>query len=242
MVQKRNVRTVYKTLDGLEIPFTPFSWDEYTLSKEGLKDEYRERGEVVDCPTYTVHFATGTQQTFPHDAKSILEAPPGTHEDEVDAVVAAQVEQWEKYQDATSRFETQANEELSEIILTECLAGVQLPADSAWEERQRKRHIKIPIDPEEKRRHYLYTVLLKSKSDQIDIISTITAVSMGVVKEDDLETVKASFRGSVWSNAIKQLPGRDTAEPATDTDERQLDSEQTLDNGAGSQGVGPDAG
>jgi hypothetical protein len=235
-------RTIFTTLDGIEIPFIPFSWDEFTLSKEGLKDEYRQRGEIVDCPQYTVTFAGGTTQKFDHNANTVKEVPPGTLSEDRERVIAEQVETWEKYLDASKRLEAQANEELAEVVLSESLAGVTLPPDTAWEERQRKRHVKIPTDPEEKRRHYIFTVLLKSKSDQIDIISTITAVSMGVVKEDDLEKVKASFRNSIWRDGLSGLPGRDAAGEVEDPEVGPLDGQPPADLGEGSQSVAIDEG
>jgi hypothetical protein len=218
-------RTTFTTLDGIEIHFTPFSWDEHLLSEEGLKQEYRDRGEIVDCPQYVVKYATGAQQEFNHDAKSILQAPPGTPPEDVDSIVADQKDKWAKYLDASARFAAENQAELANLVYTESLTDITLPADNAWELRQAKRHIKVPTDPESKRLHYINTVVLKYRSDQIDLMSTVIAVSMGIVKEDDLATAVASFRDSVWGNGIQQLFGRDATGKVEDTKIGSLDIE-----------------
>jgi hypothetical protein len=198
-------RTTFTTLDGIEIHFAPFSWDEYQLSLAGLKDEYRARGEVIDCPQYDVKMASGAIEKFDHDAKSILQAPPGTPDEDKQAIIDAQVALWEQYQDAQKRFAAEDNEIMSSYVYDEALASVVLPEDTAWEMRQAKRHIAIPTDLEEKRLHYINTVLLKSKADQIDLISTIAAVSMGVVKEADLQAVRDSFRDNIFGGFAKLI-------------------------------------
>jgi len=201
-------RTTFTTLNGTEIHFVPFSWDEYQLARAGLMDEYRTRGELIDCPQYTVTFASGTTQQFDHNETTIKDVPPGTAEQDVDKVLDAQREMWLKYQDALKRFNAEDQIVLNEMVYEDSLGGIVLPSDTTWETRQTKRRIKIPTDPEEKRQHYINTVLLKGKSDQLDLLSTIVAVSMGVVKEADLEAVKASFRDQVWGDISGRLLGR----------------------------------
>jgi hypothetical protein len=227
-------RTIFTTLDGQEIRFEPFSWDEYQMSRTGLMAEYRARGEVLDCPQYTVKFASGASQKFDHDAKSILQPPPGTEPEDVDRIVAEQQETWRLYLDAQRRFNAEDQEVLTEFIYTDSLGHITLPEDTAWETRQTKRRIQIPTDPEEKRRHYINTVLLKGRSDQVDICSTIWAVSMGVVKEADLDTVKASFRDKVWGRGIQQFFRWYATSQVEDTENGQLDEQPSTipDTGA----------
>jgi hypothetical protein len=217
--------TVFTTLDGQVIKFIPFSWDEHLLSEEGLRNEYRENGEIVDCPQYVVKFEGGTQQLFDHDAKSILKAPPDTAPEDIERVIEEQKATWAKYQDASARLAAENQAELVNLVYTESLANVQLPEDKSWEERQLKKHIKIPTDPEEKRLHYINTVLLKYRSDQIEFISTVVAVSMGATREAEIDIVKKSFLDSIWSNAEKQLPGRNTPGKVEIPQVGQLDSQ-----------------
>jgi len=234
MAQKQNPngrydrRTIFTTLDGQEIHFVPFSWDEHLLSEEGLKAEYRERGELVDCPQYKVTFAGGASQMFDHDAASVLQAPPETPPEDVERVIAEQKATWEKYLDASKRLAAENQAEMVNLVYTESLSHIALPADTAWEERQRKKHVKIPTDPEEKRLHYINTVLLRYRSDQIDLMATVVAVSMGIVKEDDLAMAVASFRDQAWGNSIQQLYGRGSAGKVEDRKNGDLDQQSTV--------------
>jgi hypothetical protein len=238
---KTNSRLAFTTLDGKSIPFVPFSWDEWTLSKEGLKEEYRERGEIIDCPQYKVTYAGGTSEMFDHNPTTIEQAPPETPPEDIERIIAEQKETWQKYQAISATFEAQVNEELAEKIISECLAGITLPTDNSWEETQHKNHIKnIPADPEEKRRHYIWTVLVKFKSDQMELMSTITAVSMGVVQEEALDTIKASFRDSIWRDGLKELSRRDATAKVENAPLRQLDVQPEADLDPGAQAVALD--
>ena len=198
--QERRIdpRTVFTTLEGTQIHFVPFSWDEYLLSQEGLRQEYRERGEIVDCPRYKVTYMGGTSQWFDHDAKSIEQAPPETPPEDVERIIAEQKETWMKYQDALARFTSEDNDLRVDFIYSDSLAEIKLPEDNEWEIRQQKRRVKIPTDPEEKRRHYINTVLCKARGDQVDMMATIIAISMGATKEEDVLHVVESFRNIVW--------------------------------------------
>lgn len=220
---RHDPRTTFTTLSGVDIHFVPFSWDEYQLALEGLKDEWRERGEIIDCPQYEVKLASGEIQKFDHNENTINELPPDTPEDQKETVLKEQKDLWERYQDASARFQGQDGEIMSEFIYADSLASITLPDDTAWEDKQRQRHIKIPDELEDKRRHYINTVLLKSKADQLDLVATITAVSMGVVKEADVERVRDSFRDRVYGNLSQTL--RDTALPPEVSQEGQLESE-----------------
>jgi hypothetical protein len=221
--------TNFTTLDGQAIRFIPFSWDEHLLSEEGLRNEYRENGEIVDCPQYVVKYAGGTQQLFDHDATSILQAPPETPPEDIERVIEEQKATWAKYQDASTRLANENQTELTNLIYTESLANIQLPADNAWEVRLIKKHIKIPTDPEEKRLLYINTVVLKYRSDQIDFCATVTAVSMGATREAEIDIVKKSFLDSIWGNAEKQLPGRDTPGKVEDTQIGPMDGQPKVE-------------
>lgn len=239
MKQVTNRRTIFTTLDGLEINFKPFSWDEYQLARSGLQEEYRQAGKQIDRPQYTVKFASGTTQQFDHDENTIMQAPPETPVEDIALVVEEQRALWAAYQEASKQFSIDEQALLTDFVFDDSLGHIQIDGISgiSWEDRQRKRHINIPTDPEEKRRHYINTVMLKAKSDQIDLLSTIVAVSMGVVKEEDIEAVKASFRDSLWGNGIQRFFGRRTPGKTEDTDDGRMDGESTPDGDPGAQTV-----
>lgn len=201
MKPQHNPRTTFVTLDGIEIHFVPFSWDEYLLARQGLLDEYRERGEIIDCPQYKVEYASGSTRMLNHDADTIKQVPPGTPPEDVDRILAEQQATWDKYQDAQRRFNAEDMQLMMDFVYLDSLGGIKLPEDTAWEERQRGRRITIPADPEKKRRHYINTVLLKGRSDSVDLVGTIQAISMGAIKEDDVKAVVDSFRDRYWQQA-----------------------------------------
>jgi len=236
--QVQNKRTTFTTLDGQEIRFVPFSWDEHLLSDEGLKDEYRERGDIVDCPQYIVKFAGGSQQAFDHDEKSILKAPPDTAPDDIERVVEEQKETWAKYLDASARFTAETQAEMANLVYVESLAHITLPPDTTtWEARLAKKHIKIESDPEKKRLQYLNTEIVKYRSDQIDLMATVVAVSMGASREADIDTVKKSFLDTIWGNSQTQLPGRDASGKVEDTLIGRVDGKPETNDDPGSERV-----
>lgn len=237
MYKSQKARTVFTTLDGIDIPFKPFSWNDYQLARQGLMQEYRDRGEQIDRPQYTVIYAGGSTRQFDHDEITILQAPKDTPPEDIARVIEAQKAQWEAWKETAIRFDKDDQDLLWDYVRNDSLAGFSLPADKAWEEKSKRRHIKIPEDPEEKLMYYLNNVLLKSNSDRIDFLATITLVSQGIVEEAHLETVKKSFRDQIWGNALKQLAGRDAPGGPENTQDGEVDGERTTDNDTNSKRV-----
>jgi hypothetical protein len=231
-------RTTFTTMDGKDIHFVPFSWDEHLLSEEGLKQEYRDRGQIVDCPQYTVTFATGTTQKFDHNETTIKDVPPGTPENEVDKTLDVQRELWLKYQADYKQFQAESQAEMANLVYVESLADYKLPEDTAaWEARLKKKHIAIPTDPEEKRQLYISTELVRFRADQIELMATVTAVSMGATREADVEIVKRSFLDTIWSNGKEQLAGREATGKAEDTQIGKLDGQSPSNYDQGQETV-----
>jgi len=75
---------------------------------------------------------------------------------------------------------------------------------------------------------------VKYRSDQIDLMATVVAVSMGASREADIDTVKKSFLDTLWGNSQAQLPGRDASGKAKDTPIGRVDGkpETNADPGA----------
>lgn len=201
---RHDPRTTYTTLSGVDIHFVPFSWDEYQLQLEGLREKYRQQGLPIDIPQYEVVFAGGKPEKFDHDEKSITQAPQGTPEEDKAGVIAMQQAAWGLHKETVKKFEAEDAEIRMEYLFLDSLGGITLPEDNAWEVRQLSKDIKIPSDPEEKRRHYILTILAKSRADQLDLMSTITAVSMGITKEADVEAIRSTFRNQLF-RGIAQL-------------------------------------
>lgn len=214
-------RTTYHTLSGVDIHFVPFSWDEYQLQLEGVRDRYRQQGLPIDVPQYEANIG-GVIQKFDHDEKSILQAPPGTPEEDKAAVIEAQKELWAEHKATLKKFEDEDKEIMVEYMFLDSLGAIQLPEDNAWEVRQLKKDIKIPTDPEEKRRHYIQTILVKSRADLLDLMSTITAVSLGITKEADVETIRDSFRDKLLGGVAQLL--RHSVEQVENPEAEQVES------------------
>jgi hypothetical protein len=209
-------RLQFETIDGIKIKFNLISWSEYQLQRAKLMVEYRERGDQIDCPTYTVKFASGSQQEFPHDTKSILSAPPDTAPEDVDTVIEQQKATWDKYLETIKIFAWEDNILLSNMVFEDALNTLQLPDDEGWMKKQIRRKLTIPEDPEERRRHYINTVILKSAGDQLDLCAQIVGASSGIA-EDDLQSVMIGFRSSLWSKSKTALKRNTAGEVAVPT-------------------------
>jgi hypothetical protein len=208
-------RLQFETIDGIKIKFNLISWSEYQLARAKLMAEYRDRGDQIDCPTYTVKFASGNQQEFPHDTKSILSPPPDTAPEDVDTIIEQQKATWDAYMETIKAFGGDDNILLADMIYEDGLNTLQLPEDEGWMKKQIRRKLTIPTDPEERRRHYINTVVLKSAGDQLDLCAQIVGASSGIA-EDDLQSVMIGFRSSLWSKSKasgKRNPAGEVAVP-----------------------------
>ena len=218
-------RTTYTTMGGVDIHFVPFSWDEYQLQLEGLREKYRQQGLPIDVPQYEANIG-GVIQKFDHDVKSITQAPPGTPEEDKPAIIAAQQTLWAEHKATLKKFDDEDSNIKLDYLFLDSLGDIKLPEDNAWEVRQLSKDIKIPSDPEEKRRHYILTILAKSRPDQLDLMSTITAISMGITKEADVERIRDTFRDRLLRGVTRLL--LDTAEKTEIPADGSLESESQV--------------
>jgi hypothetical protein len=235
-------RTIFTAMDGQEIPFKPFSWLAYENALEGLRQEYRDRGEQIDRPQYVVQYESGSQQTFDHDEISITQVSASTLPEDKERVIAEQQAQWAAWQETTKKFDLEGNDLLWDFVRNDSLTDLKLPADSAWEDKQRRRKAKIPEDPEEKLMYYLNTELLKSTADRLEFLETIVLVSRGMVEEAHLETAKRLFRNQIWSDSLEQLEEWDSAGKTEDSETGELVSQPAPDIDQGAQRVEIDEG
>jgi hypothetical protein len=207
---------VFITSSGKRLHYEPISPVALEYAEQGITKKYRERGEPLDPPTYTVETAGGGSQTFDHDAESI--------KDDLEAEAA-----WASYLDAQQRLSTEIGTVRNRIILS--AVQVELPEDKTWMYKQKSWGIEIPLlpkdtdydDPEEfeyavveygqeLRLHYLQTELLKTVNDAYGIVDMIMRASLeGAISKEAIDAASASFR-STLPDAQRELVAPDQLE------------------------------
>lgn len=192
---------IFVTDAGLEIQYEPASALQIEMSEQGIRKQFKDDGASIDAPTYEVETAGGGKQTFFHDEKTL----------ETDE----QKEAWKNYQEDSARMSAEIVRVRNEILFDSILVG--LPSDSTWETRQRKRYITVPDDPDEKRRHYIQTEILRTVNDVYGITEKIMVATLsGAVPEEAIQAASATFRSS---KSAFQEPVNPIEEPASETGE-----------------------
>ena len=168
-----------------------------------IRKEYEERGEVLDIPTYFVKTAAGDTQEFPHDEKTILEAP----QDEVD--------RWRKYHETISRFDYEVSAAVTKMSLYKGIVIDRTEMDKALKEQSRF-GIDVPEDEIDRTVHYITTELLPTTLDIIKATQAITILSLSGIEEETLHAVEDSFRRAM------EKAGRPDIAAITNTDTRTM--------------------
>lgn len=192
-------KMIFTTDAGLEVHYEPASALQIEMSEQGIRKAYKERGASIEPPTYEVETVGGGTQVFQHDKDTI----------KTDEQKAA----WEKYLVDSAEMEIEIINTRNAILMDAIL--VDLPADGAWEARQKKRYIQIPDDPDEKRSHYIQTEVLKTVNDAYGITEKIMIATLsGAVPEAAIEAASATFRNS--KSAFEE-PVSTAGEPTAET-------------------------
>lgn len=182
MKQIKPDKLVFYTAAGLEVEFEPISPILLEESEQGLIAEYRQRGEPLDKPTYTVETVGGGSQIFEHDETTLT----------TDELKAA----WALYKDANDRLQAEQAQLRLEIVMS--AIKVELPEDGEWEKRYRRWHVTVPSDADEKRLFYIAREILKTPADLVEAMTRVITTSMkGTVSEEAIEAASASFRNYI---------------------------------------------
>lgn len=163
-----------------------------------IEKAYRDRGEPIDPPTYTVHLVGGDEH-MPHDETTLVV-------DGDEAQTQANQVAWKKYLEARGRLGAEQRDKSNAIQLLDGL-DFEMPTDGGWIERQKRRYgVEVPTDPDEQRLHYIETELLITASDLMDAVQTITTLSLaGTVEEEAVREEMASFRRKVQGDATRAM-------------------------------------
>ena len=205
---KMDKRHIYETVNGREVEYRAISLDAWKMSQRGLERVYRERGEPLDPPTYTIKTASGSEIYEPHDE---------TTDKNPDEQAA-----WDAYKNAQARLDGEINTLLMRYVIDDGMASIVLPSDASWQDKYKARYIDVPTEPQELRDFYITTEVLPTTADVQSITASILLLSeQGKVDPDALEARLDMFRSRM---------GRQTAK-RTQPSEKQVDA-QPETNGA----------
>lgn len=162
-----------------------------------IEKDYRDRGELLDTPKYTVTVAGGVTEELPHNETTLV-----VEGDEEQTKKNQEI--WAKYKDAVARLEAEQNTKRNNLWL---LRGIDVKVpDDGWDTIQKELFgIDVPTDPIERKLHYITTEILITIEDYFNAIRGITALSMaGLVSKEVLDARLESFRDYVQQSAFEK--------------------------------------
>jgi len=227
-------RDLFVTPSGIEVPLRPISLQDLFEAQRNIEAHFREQGEPIDVPTYTVTTVAGDVEEHPLTEKNLdaknKDGSPNEEETE------RRHEEWRAHLAAVERMEGEKARVGREIIL-EGIA-LEMPADDEWVERQRRRYIQVPDDPEERRIHYLDRIVFRSVTSINECIVQILELSaQGMVTEEELAAVGDLFRRSLQPQPRQPGEQVGAAEGAGDQG-RQVAQQHGDDAGSDDERVG----
>lgn len=170
-----------RTIDGQDIDLVPVAQASIEQVRLGVLREFEKRGSQLTIPTYFVKTVAGDTQEFPHDEKTIKDAP------------ADDVAKWNAYQKTQSELERATNERVIRFMLYRGVKVDQSMIESALQE-QAFFGIVVPPGEIDRKIHYITTEMLKTPADIMAAVQGIMMLSMSGVSEDTMRAVEESFR------------------------------------------------
>lgn len=206
--KKENHRPCFEREDGQKVYIQAISLLELNKAEEGIRAEYKQRGEPIDPPKYTVRDAGGGETHLPMN-ESNLEVAGDPDETEKRFAL------WNAHQDALSRLKVEIGAVTSEIIFEGIICD---PPSEAWIAKKKRRHIILPEDPEELLQYYKMTEILKTPGDLVKAQEEIILISSsGAVRREDIEAAGDTFRRQIQD--ITKRPSGKMADAGTDAGE-----------------------
>lgn len=172
---------VFTTTDGMQIKLRPIASQLFVMIRRALEREFRERGEPIDPPTYSVTTASGAVETHTHDEKSLT----------TDAERAA----WAEYQAATRRIEAAYNDKVARLIFTQGLALPPMPED--WPAKMKALGAEPAADPDERYTEYVTVEYLKTPHDIKQAIAEVMKLSVHGVPQEQMAAIEELFRSTL---------------------------------------------
>jgi hypothetical protein len=185
MKTEDKIRPHIVTEDGRVVPIRSISVIDLKDAELGIEAEYRERGEPIDPPKYYVEVVGGDKVEHTLTDKNLEVAGNPEETDKRKTL-------WAAYEIATARMKADQGRTTSEIVMDGI--DVELPLDNAWILRKKKRHIRVPEDPDELLTYYKMTEILKTPRDLIVAQQEIILLSSsGTVSRKLVEAASAAF-------------------------------------------------
>lgn len=193
MEKKQISRPFFVAEDGRELPVRSISILDLQSAKTGLENEYRDRGEIMDPPTYDVTLPGGV--TVKHAVTEKNLEVQGN-----EAETARRKKEWAVYQEVQNRLDAEYGTISRDIFLDGL--DVELPEDDTWIKRREKRHIEIPTDPYDRLNYYKLTEILRTPGNLVKLQSEVILLSSsGGVKRSDIEAAGDSFLRDLFDGA-----------------------------------------
>lgn len=151
-------------------------------------DSLRASSEEIPVPTYTMN-VVGTEVPYPMDEEI--------------ARNKGRLDEWNEYLKAKSALERDKAKKFTDLLIYDGV-DVEVPGlDSEWQKTSDVFGIKIPTDPIARKLHYVYTEVLVSQEDIVNLVSQILSVSQ--MDEEVVRKIRDSFRAQKERNADKSM-------------------------------------
>ena len=188
----------FYTEDGRKVYFNSISLMDISEAEKGIEQEYRERGEPIDPPTYTVEAVGGAKITKELTKNNLL-----VDGDEVET--ERRMKAWAEHEVATNAMKEEIGTVTTEIILEAIEIDVTDEELQAWAEKKRKRRIKIPTEKDELIKRYKMGELLRTPKDLLKAQGEIMVLSSsGAVTREAVEAAEDTFLRSLQEKANRQ--------------------------------------
>ena len=153
-----------------------------------IEMEYRENGEPLDVPTYTIKVGDD-EQTHEHehildDDGNVVKSTLETEEDHA---------AWEAHINAQARLETEVALYSSRYIMLEGI-DIDWSQYNGWEEKKKKYRITIPDDPDDKKLYFIMSVAFPTQSLQEQVAQNVMLLSAEGSDPERIEAIEALFR------------------------------------------------
>lgn len=212
----------FVTREGRKLRLRPVSQLFLSSMRTRMEKEWRERGEPLDPPVYTVTTVAGDAETFPLTAET---AAKGTPEEQAT---------WEAHRSAVARFEQAHETAFLKVMLELGVEPDEGYNDPNWAKRAQKWGADVPEDEDERRAFYLATVALVDPDDIAEVLMQLTLISQA-----------PGIDGAAVESALKifRRPLRERARDAIDrlaAANEPVVAQPDVDSLDGDEGVEPD--
>lgn len=151
----------FTTLTGAKLYLCPVSLVAQATLRAKLEEEYRSAGRRLDPPIYKVVTATGAEEEYPHDEKTLE-----TEEDKA---------AWAEYKRTQEQFMAEFTERFVKLLLWQ---GVKIPEPPAgWFETYEQLGIQFSENPLERKLEFLQYEYLRTAEDVARCIQQIMTLS-----------------------------------------------------------------